>query len=286
MVDDPYREMLRPEKTSAVMEQMIDNKWLGNKSGQGFYKKTFVDGQRDFLTLNPETMEYEAAPKVRFDSIGAVRKTENLGERVRKLLTYDDRAANYARQACILVLPMPLMSPPQIAYRLSDVDDAMRWGFSHEAGPFELWDMLGVAETAEKMEEAGFEVADWVKEMLASGQGSFYENGSAYDFASKKYEPMDVDKNVTVISNLNEVEKNISASLRDMGDGVALLEFHAKMNAIDQDIIDMSHKALARLDSDFDALVIGNDGQNFCVGANIFGVAWAAQQGMWDTLRI
>ncbi len=282
--DDAYRETLRPEKTTAVMQQMVDNKWLGNKSGQGFYKKTFVNGKREFHTLNPETMAYELAPKVRFESVGAVRKTEDLGQRVSKLLTYDDRAANYARQALYFGFQYAAYVTPQIAYKLSDVDDAMRWGFSHEAGPFELWDMLGVAETAEKMEEAGYEIAGWVKEMLASGHGSFYENGSCYDFESKKFEPVAVDKNVVVISKLNEVEKNMSASLRDMGDGVALLEFHAKMNAIDQDIIDMSHKALARLDSDFDAMVIGNDGQNFCVGANIFGVAMGAQQGMWDML--
>ena len=284
VVDDQYRETLRPEKTTAVMQQMVANKWLGNKSGQGFYKKTFVNGQREFQTLNPDTMEYELAPKARFDSIGAVRKTENLGDRVRKLLTFDDRAANYVRQALYFGFAYAAYVTPQVAYRLSDVDDAMRWGFSHEAGPFELWDMLGVAETAQKMEEAGFEVAGWVKEMLAAGNDSFYDNGSCYDFDTKKYKSIDVDKNVIVISKLNEVEKNLSASLRDMGDGVALLEFHAKMNAIDQDIIDMSHKALARLNSDFDALVIGNDGPNFCVGANIFGVAMGAQQGMWDML--
>lgn len=284
VTDDPYRETLRPPKTSAVMQQMIDNKWLGNKSGQGFYKKTFVNGQREFQTLNPDTMTYELAPKARFDSIGAVRKISDLGERVSKLLTYDDRAANYVRQTLYFGFAYAAYVTPHIAYKLSDVDDAMRWGFSHEAGPFELWDMLGVAETAEKMEEEGLEVAAWVKEMLASGQDSFYENGSCYDFENKKYEPISVDKNVIVITELDQVEQNVSASLRDMGDGVALLEFHAKMNAIDQDIIDMSHKALARLNSDFDALVIGNDGRNFCVGANIFGVAMGAQQGMWDML--
>ncbi len=282
--DDAYREYLRPEKTTAVMQKMIDNKWLGNKSGQGFYKKTFVDGKREFHALNPETMEYEPAPKVRFDSIGAVRKTEDLGERVSKLLTFDDRAANYARQILYFGFAYAAYVTPQIAYKLSDVDDAVRWGFSYEAGPFQLWDMLGVAETAEKMEEAGLEVAGWVKEMLDSGRDSFYQNGAVYDFSSERYVPLEVDKKIVHISQLDEVEKNLSASLRDMGDGVALLEFHAKMNAIDQDIIDMSHKALERLDSDFDALVIGNDGQNFCVGANIFAVAMGAQQGMWDML--
>ena len=282
--DDPYQEVLRPEKTAVVLEQMIENKWLGNKSGQGFYKKTYVNGKREFHTLNIDTLAYEAAPKVRFDSIGAVRKTENLGERVSKLLTFDDRAANYARQILYFGFAYAAYVAPHIAYRLSDVDDAMRWGFSHEAGPFELWDMLGVAETAEKMEEAGLEVAGWVKEMLSRGHDSFYQNGSCYDFSSKEFKPIEVDKNIVTISKLDEVERNMSASLRDMGDGVALLRFESKMNAIDQDIIDMSHKALARLESDFDALVIGNDGDNFCVGANIFAVAMGAQQGMWDML--
>jgi 3-hydroxyacyl-CoA dehydrogenase len=284
VTDDPYRETLRPANLSAVMEKMLEKQWLGNKSGQGFYKKTFVDGKREFWTLNPDTMEYEPAPKIRFDSVGAVRKTEDLGERLRKLFTFDDRAATYLRDTLYFGFAYAASVAPKIAYHLSDVDDAVRWGFAHEAGPFEMWDMLGVAETAEKMEQAGLEIAGWVKEMLASGRSSFYQNGSCYDFESKSYKLLEVDKNIVVIADLKEVEKNLSASLRDMGDGVALLEFHAKMNAIDQDIIDMSHKALRHLETDFDALVIGNDGPNFCVGANIFAVAMAAQQGMWDTL--
>jgi 3-hydroxyacyl-CoA dehydrogenase len=284
LADDPYREVLQPEKTSAVMNQMIDNGWLGNKSGQGFYKKTFVDGRREFWTLNPETMEYEPSDKVRFDSIGAVRKIEDLGKRVSRLLEFDDRAANYVRDILYFGFAYAAYVAPEIAYRLSDVDDAVRWGFSNEAGPFEMWDMLGVAETVDKMEEAGLEVAGWVKTMLANGNESFYSNGSVYDFNTESYEPREIDKNIVVLSGLDEVEKNMSATLHDMGDGVALFEFHAKMNAIDQDIIDMSHKALERLESDFDALVIGNQGDNFCVGANLFAVAMAAQQGMWDML--
>lgn len=283
--DDPYRELLQPEKTSAVMGQMVENGWLGNKSGQGFYKKTFVDGKREFWTLNPQTMDYEASPKVRFDSVGAVRKVDDLGERVTKLLEFDDRAANYVRDILFFGFAYASYVAPEIAYKLSDVDDAVRWGFGNEAGPFEMWDMLGVAETAAKMEEAGLEVAEWVKKMLDSGIESFYSNGSVYDFNSEAYEPRVVDKKVVTVSGLDVVEKNMSSSLRDMGDGVALLEFNAKMNAIDQDIIDMSHTALERLKSDFDALVIGNKGDNFCVGANLFAVAMAAQQGMWDTLN-
>ncbi len=284
VIDDAYRETLRPKKLAGVMETMVNNKWLGNKSGQGFYKKTFVNGKREFWVLNAETMDYEPAPKVRFESVGAVRKTEALRPRLQKLLTFDDRAATYVRDTLYYGFAYAAYISPEIAYRLSDVDDAMRWGFGHEAGPFEMWDMLGVAETVEKMEAAGLEVASWVKDMLAAGNDSFYRNGSYYDFGSGTYAPKAVDKNIVVLSGLDEVAKNMSASLRDMGDGVGLLEFHAKMNAIDQDIIDMSHKSLEHLDKDFDALVIGNDGPNFCVGANLFAVAMAAQQGMWETL--
>ena len=287
--DDPYRDILKGEKATAVIGAMIDNKWLGNKTGQGFYKKTFVDGKREFWALNPETLEYEPDPKPRFESVGKVRKVESLGARVGQLLEYDDRAASYARNLLYYGFAYAAHVAPEIAYKLSDVDDAMRWGFGHEAGPFEMWDMLGVAETAEKMEEAGYEVASWVKEMLAGGYTSFYQNGSCYDFTNKIYEPKAVDKNIILVDNLKaagkEVARNDSASILDMGDGVALLSFHSKMNAVDEAMGQMSATALERLNSDFDALVVGNDGQNFSVGANIFLVGVYAAQGQWEKLH-
>lgn len=282
---DPYRDILMAENSYKMMQTMLANGWLGNKAKQGFSKKMMVDGKREFWTLNLSTLEYEPTEKVRIASIGAVRKTEDLGERLRALLAFDDRAATYARDILYYGFAYAAHVAPEIAYKLSDVDDAMRWGFAHEAGPFEMWDMLGVAETAEKMEAAGLTVADWVKEMLASGRTSFYADGDVYDWDSKAAMPMVVDKNIIHLEGLNKVESNMSANLRDMGDGIALLEFTSKMNAIDADIIEMSHKALARLDSDFDGMVIGNNGANFSVGANIFAVAVSAQQGMWEPLE-
>lgn len=286
---DDYRDVLMAQHIQPLIDQLVENKWLGNKSGQGFYKKMVVDGKREFWTLNPKTMEYEAPEKVRFESIGAVRKIEDLGERLRQLLQHDDRAANYVRDTTYFNLAYAAYVAPEIAYKLSDVDKAVKWGFSHEAGPFEVWDMLGVAETAAKMEAAGYEVADWVKEMLDSGHDSFYQDGQVYDYASKQYEPRDIDKNIVVIEKLHaagkEVARNDSASLIDMGDGVLLFEFHAKMNAIDDLMIALGHDALARLDSDFDAMVIGNDADNFCVGANLFAVGVAAASGHWDQLN-
>ncbi|MBE2200269.1 MAG: enoyl-CoA hydratase/isomerase family protein [Anaerolinea sp.] len=286
---DPYRDILKAEKITAVMRQMLENKWLGNKTDQGFYKKVMINGQRDFWTLNPATLEYEAPEKVRIPSVGAVRKVEELGPRLRQLLAQpEDKAVTYARDLLTYGFAYAAHVAPEIAYKLSDVDDAMRWGFSHEAGPFEMWDMLGVAETAAQMEAAGLQVADWVKEMLAAGHTSFYQNGSCYDWETKTYQATAVDKNIVVIPDLHaagkEVARNDSASLLDMGDGVLLYEFHAKMNAIDDQIIALGHQALAKLDKEFDALVIGNGAENFCVGANLFAVGVAAASGMWEQL--
>lgn len=289
--DDPYQEILKAERSNALIGQMLDNKWLGNKTEQGFYKKTFVDGKREFWTLDPDNMEYSAPEEVRFESVGSTRKIEELAKRLPAILEQDeDRAVTYIRETLYYSLAYAAFVTPEIAYRLVDVDNAVRWGFAHEAGPFEMWDMLGVAETAEKMEAAGLEVADWVKEMLAAGYSSFYQNGSYYDFQEKVYKPMPIDPKIISIQALcdsgDEVKRNMSASLLDMGDGVALLEMHSpKINSLDPDFIEMSNEALVRLKSDFDALVIGNTGQDFCIGMNIATVAIAAMQGMWDQIE-
>ena len=286
---DQYRDLLVDEAVVAINDKMQANKWLGNKTGQGFYKQARVDGKREFQHLDLETFEYQSPTNPRFESVGKVRKLEDLGERLRKLLEFDDKAANYVRNNLYFNMVYAAYVGQEIAHKLSDVDDAVRWGFAHEAGPFQIWDMLGVAETIEKMEAAGLEVADWVKEMVASGHSSFYKDGRYYDFQTKQYSPVPIDeKNITVLGLHEagkELARNDSASLLDMGDGVLLFEFHAKMNAIDDGIISLGHEALARLNSDFDALVIGNDADNFCVGANLFAVGVAAASGMWDQLN-
>jgi 3-hydroxyacyl-CoA dehydrogenase len=286
---DPYRAALRGPKTTALVEHMLANKWLGNKTGQGFYKQASQRGQREFLALNPASMAYEPVPPVRFDSVEAVQKIDDLGQRLAKLLQHGDRAANYARDILYYGFAYAAYVAPEITYKLSDIDDAMRWGFAHQAGPFQIWDMLGVAETAAKMEAAGFEVAGWVKELLASGQTSFYHNGQVYDFSHKTYQPLALDPKAIFVKDLHaankEVARNDSASLLDMGDGVAVLEFHSKLNAIDPDIVALANIALDRLRTDFEALVIGNNGQDFCVGANIALVGVAAEQGRWDVIE-
>jgi 3-hydroxyacyl-CoA dehydrogenase len=286
---DPYREWLVAEKSVAFNEKMKANQWLGNKTGQGFYKKTMVNGNREFHVINPETMAYEPDPSPRFESVGKVRKITDLGKRLNALLEYDDRAANFTRDTLYFSLVYAAYVSPEIAYTIVDVDNANRWGFAHEAGPFEIWDMLGVAETVEKMVANGLEMPAWITEMLDSGHDSFYKDGSYYDWNDKKYVPMPVDPKKLTVANLkangSEIERNGDASLHDMGDGVMLFEFHSKMNAIGADIVAMGYKALERLNTDFDAMVIGNNGQDFCIGANLAEVGIAAAQGLWDQVE-
>lgn len=288
--DDPYRENLKGEKSSRVNSALLERGWLGNKSEKGFYTKKMVDGKREFWVLNPETLEHEPAPKVRFESIGAVRKIGDLGKRLKALLAYDDRAANFIRETLYFNLAYAAFVTPEIAFSIRDVDLANKWGFAHDAGPFEIWDMLGVAETVKSMQTAGFTVADWVLRMLNSGKACFYSDGSYYDFVSGDYVPSPIDKarlDFTIFKNSGgEVERNESASLIDIGDGVVLLEMHApKINAVDADFISMTSTSLERLDSDFDALVVANEAKDFCIGANIALLGIAAAQGLWDQVE-
>lgn len=296
---DAYREVLHSPKLDNVLDNLIERGWLGNKSGQGFYKKSKdAEGNRVFLTLNLDSFEYDMPQKVRFEAVGQVRKIEELGQRLTALFDpqwQNDRAAQYVWALISYELAYAASCAQEIAHDLVSIDNAIRWGFAFEAGPFQLWDRLGVAATAEKMEASGHTVAPWVKEMLAAGCESFYrvENGRVtgyYDWTSQGYVDMPANPKHIQVDTLRtagkELHKNNSASILDMGDGVLLLEFHAKMNALDEDIIKMMGQAKTLLDENdsYVGLVIGNDGDNFCVGANLFLIAMAAQQGQSDQI--
>ena len=297
--DDPYREIIKSPAGVKVITEMMERGWLGNKTGQGFYKKSKdAEGKRVFLILNHETMEHEMPKKPRFEAVGKVRKIEDLGQRLSALFSdewAEDRAAKLAWAVTSHLFAYAAAKIPEITDTLTGIDNAMRWGFSYEAGPFEMWDMLGVAETVEKMEAGGLNIAPWVKEMLAAGCQTFYQykNGKPvafYDLESKGYQEIAVDPRKISIDDLRaagkELKRNDSASILDMGDGVLLLEFHAKMNAIDDDMIKLMVEARQMLDdnAEYAGLVVGNQGDNFCVGANIFTIAVAAQQEMFDQI--
>ncbi len=291
---DTFRDLLTDPQVERVTNFLMEKGWLGNKTGQGFYKRVTQDGKREFWHLNLETLEYEPPAKPRWDSVKKAKDMDDLGERLRFLVAQEDKVGNLVWATLANQCSYASYVTPEIADDIVNVDNAMRWGFNHEMGPFEVWDALGVAETVERMEKEGYFVADWVKEMLASGHPSFYqyENGRTvgyYDFHAKTYKPLPTNPNVIVLKDLKaqgrEIERNLSASLIDLGDGVLLLEFHSKANALDPDIFKMYEAGLKRLDTDFDGMVIGNQGEHFCAGANVFNIAMAAQQGMVDLLN-
>ena len=268
---------------------MIERKWLGNKTKIGFYKEVRTESGKEFWSLDLKTLEHVAPTKPRFDSVKAAKDAESLGDRLKIVLDADDRAAKLVKAFTYQAFQYASSIIPEVADSGKPIDDATRWGFGHEVGPFEIWDMLGVKETVKRMKAAGYPAAKWVDAMLKAGVDTFYQykNGAkvgVYDVVKQKYVRIAKPEGVIALKGLKVISENAGATLRDMGDGVACVEFHTKMNALDDDIFAIVNDAFERLEKDFDGLVVGTQAENFSAGANLFMVVVAAQQGMWDTL--
>jgi len=212
---DPYREGLKNPAAWALFDEMTERGWLGNKSGQGFYKKMMVDGQREFWTLDLTDFDYKPAEKSSFASVNAVKKNRNTVERIQALLAADDRGAQLVKKVIFNMFAYAAHVAPQIAYSLKDVDRAITGGFNYEFGAFELWDALGVADTAAQMKANGFEVAAWVEHMLAAGHERFYVGDSVYSFTSQQYEPAPIDPLHIPIAQLRAEKDPIASNERD-----------------------------------------------------------------------
>lgn len=292
--DNLGQKYLAAEKPRKLMDTLLERKWLGNKTKVGFYQEVRdADGKKQFFSLDLNTLEHVPAGKPRFDSVKAAKDIEGLGDRLKVLLEADDKAAQLARALTYQSFQYVSTLIPEVADTAKPMDDAVRWGFMHEAGPFEIWDMLGVKETVKRMKSEGYPAAKWVEDMLKNGVETFYQYKGdnkigVYDAAKKKYVKFKTSEGFVFLKDLRGTKKEIStnagASLFDMGDGVGLVEFHTKMNALDDDIFTITSEALDRLETDFDGLVIGNEADNFSAGANLFMVVVAAQQGLWDQL--
>ena len=278
-------------KMPQFVNDMIEKGWLGSKTKGGFYKK--IDGKICVLDYN--TMEYKPKESVRADSIGAARGISDVGERVKKLVNGDDRFAKLAWESTARTLIYAANRLGEIADDVFNCDRAMRWGFGWELGPFETWDAIGVPQSVERMKAEGMPVPEIVTDMLAKGVTSFY-GGTAvkplfFDVQKKEEAPMEVDPRYITLAALKEkdkvLEKNNGATLYDMDDGVMLLEFHTKMNAVDDDIIAAMHSAINKAeDEGWNGLVIGNESKEaFSAGANIFAVMMAIQMGQWEQLE-
>jgi 3-hydroxyacyl-CoA dehydrogenase len=288
--EDESREEIKPHPK---LKEMLEKDLLGNKSGAGFYKRDKRDGKTVFDVLDLAAFEHHPAENPEIPIVQETQEQGDLASRLRFLIEKadEDRHARFIRDTLLPYLAYASRRVPEISDTLEDVDHAMEWGFVHQTGPFRTWDLLGVRETAGKMEAMDIEVAPWVKEMLDGGDESFYNNEGGrelvYSPVEKGYEPVREDPMVISLDRLREegkeLARNDSASLLDLGDGVLCLEFHSRGNSIDGAVVEMGYRALEALERDeVVGLVIGNEGRNFCVGANIGEIAHAAQNGMLD----
>ncbi len=295
--NDESREMY---KVPALVEEMAKRGWLGDKTGQGFYKKVKGEGEKGILSLDVNTMEYRARQKPKFGSLEMGKAIEDTRERLRALVgpvlegQKGDKAQLFLWGALSEMCLYAARRVPEISDNVVDVDRALRWGFAWDLGPFEIIDALGVKAFAGQVEKEGRTLPPVIQKVLASGRQGFYESEkgatTVFDIGSGASKKVDEPHGVIILKSLKdagrEVDSNSGASLIDLGDGVVCCEFHAKMNAIGADLIAMLHKGLKRLETDFDAMVIANQAVNFSVGANLMLVLIGAQEQEWDELHL
>ncbi|MHB1177337.1 MAG: 3-hydroxyacyl-CoA dehydrogenase/enoyl-CoA hydratase family protein [Daejeonella sp.] len=278
----------------AYVKKMQENKWLGDKTQQGFYKKIKgADGKSEILALDLKTFEYKPQQKIKSATLEATKGVENLRDRMKVFAKGADKAAEFFRTSFFGLFEYVSDRIPEISDELYRIDDAMRAGFGWELGPFEVWDALGVKESLDGMEKYGNKAAPWVNEMLEAGHTSFYkvENGvkKYYDIPSKSYKPVPGTGDFIILDNIratNTVWKNSGTTITDLGDGIPNLEFHTKMNTIGGEVIQGINKAIDLAEKDYRGLVIGNDGANFSAGANIGMIFMAAVEQDWDEINM
>ncbi len=276
---------------------LLDNNFLGNKTKKGFYEKT---GERDekgrpkILALNLQSLEYEPSQRPNLPSLAATKQIDSLPKRLEAFFKADDKGGELVRRSLLGLFAYVSNRIPEISDTLYAIDDALRAGFAWEIGPFQYWDMIGLEKGVKMAEEQGEQVADWVKEMLAAGNTSFYkvENGQKlyYDSTSKSYKSIPGTEHFIVLDNYRSREpvfKNSEVILHDIGDGVLCLEFTSKMNAIGEGILRGLNESIRIAEEEgWKGLVIGNNAQNFTVGANLMMIGMFAFQQEWDELNM
>jgi len=290
--DDPEREIfVMPD----FVARMIERGLLGNKTKAGFYQRRQPEGEkREIWTLDTATLDYRAGQKVKLPSLDMAKNLEDTGERLKVLTWAKDRVGDFVWQTLSRTLCYTANRIPEIADTIVEVDRAMRWGFNWELGPFEVWDAIGVEKSVAKLNEAGRAVPANVEKLLANGAKTFYkqENGQRFyfDFAAGEYRPLVDPPGTIILKSLKDrtgvIKKNSGASMIDLGDGVAGVEFHSKMNSIGGDTLEMLRWAIAETEKNFVGLVVGNQGVNFSVGANLMLMLMEAQDENWEELEM
>lgn len=270
----------------AFMQKMNENGWIGAKAKQGFYLKQKSKEGSVILQLNPETMEYEARGKLKTAAVEMAKQQKGTRKKIKALLSQKgDKASDFLWN---ILKPTLLYSAEllgEIADDITQIDNAMKWGFGWEVGPFETWDAIGVRKSVERIKEEGDSIPEWVEKLLADGNESFYkeENGNLafYDKDSGSYKAVHFNPKEIHLQKLKDegkvIKKNTGASLIDLGDGVALLEFTSPNNSIGLDVIQMVNQSIEEVEKNYEGLVLGNQGKNFCVGANLALMLMEAQ---------
>jgi 3-hydroxyacyl-CoA dehydrogenase len=284
LVDDEDRETF---KLPAYVEAMIGKNQLGDKTKGGFYKKAGQDVQ----TLDPKTGEYRA--KAGDADIAKATKglsrIEDPKERLKKLVATEGKVGEFAWKVLSKSLAYAARRIPEITDSVENIDNAMKWGYNWDLGPFEVWDALGFAETTDRMKKDGIALPAWVEKMRAANATGFYTDGKLWDAQRGDYVPRHADPREITWEVMRKggapVLKNAGAEAWDLGDGILGLTFKTKANSIDGDVIKMMNDSIARAEQDFRGMVIWNQGEFFCVGANLFAVVMAAGQKQWDGLR-
>lgn len=290
--DDEMRDYFKPDELTL---KMIEKKWLGNKTGQGYYKRTKdAKGKKVKLVLDYNTMEYVVPTKPKFASIDAAKKVKGgFPEQLKAIFYGNDIASEVVREYLCRNFIYAANRVPEISDTIVGIDNAMKWGYNHQLGPFETWDAVDVKETAQVMKKMKLKVPKKVEDMLKAGIESFYTDKADgkyyYDFISKSYVKIEENPKVILLPSLKErnniIASNPGATLVDIGDGIACLEFHTKMNAIDEQLTAMIHTSCDIVEKDFVGMVLGNHATNFSVGANIMTVMAGVQRAEWDLVE-
>jgi len=275
----------------AWLDKLVENKWLGDKTGQGFFKKTKgAGGEKEILTLNLKTLEYGPRTKPKFATLEAAKPIDDLKTRLKLLCAGQDKAGEFYRQFHYGLFSYISHRIPEISDEIYRVDDAMMAGFGWEIGAFESWDTLGVAKTTEAMKKAGYSVSAWVDDMLASGAASFYkvENGKRlyYDVTSKQYKDLPGAEAFIVMKNFENqtVWKNSACRTYHLGDDVLGLEWYTKMGSIGGEVLEGIQRSIGLAEEKYKGLVIANEGQNFSAGANVGMIFMLAIEQEYDEL--
>jgi 3-hydroxyacyl-CoA dehydrogenase len=287
-------ERLELFKLPDFIDTMMENKWLGSKTGQGFYKKSIsAEGKKEILSLDLNTLEYRTKKRANFATLEMTKTIDKVVDRFKVLVKGKDKAGEFYRKSFSALFAYVSNRIPEVSDELYKIDDAMKAGFGWEHGPFQIWDAIGLEKGIIMMKAEGYEPASWVTDMIASGTTSFYsiKEGATfyYDIPKKSQEKIPGQDSFIILDNIrktSEVFKNSGVVVEDIGDGILNVEFQSKMNTIGGDVLTGLNKAIDIAEKDFQGLVVGNQAANFSVGANIGMIFMMAAEQEYDELNM